>query len=99
MMMKEAFATVAAAALCAPAMAPATAASGPAVSNVAFSVPMKHGNGNCHSLLLNVCNNKVQAPVQACGNNVLNNIGIGIFGRGSASGGNNHSKCSQKTKG
>jgi hypothetical protein len=95
MMIKVAFATVAAAALCAPAMAPATAASGPAVSNVAFSVPMK----SCHSLLLNVCDNSVQVPVQACGTNVASGIGLGILGgKGSAKGGNNDSKCKQTTK-
>lgn len=97
MIMKVAFATVAAAALCAPAMAPATT-SAPAVGNVAFSVPMKHHhhNNNC-SGGINVCGNSVQVPVQACGNNIGNNIGIGILGRGSAKGGNNNSKCSQKT--
>lgn len=105
MMIKVAFATVAAAALCAPAMAPATAAA-PSVGNVAYSVPASFGGSavldkkkKCKSGgLVNVSCNTVQVPVQACNNNILNNIGIGILGHGSAKGGNSKGKCSQKTK-
>jgi hypothetical protein len=99
MMIKVAFATVAAAALCAPAMAPATTTSAPTVSNVAFSVPMKHhhhNNGNCNGGI-NVCGNSVQVPIQACNNNILSNNGIGILGIGKSSGGSNKGKCSQNT--
>lgn len=98
MMLKVALTTLAAAALSVPAMAPATTTASPAVANAAFSVPMRHNNNNCHSILLNVCSNTVQVPVQACGNNIGNNIGLGILGRGSAKGGNNNSKCKQTTK-
>ena len=38
--------------------------------------------------LVNVSGNAVQVPIQACNNNVLNNIGVGILGRGRANGGN-----------
>jgi hypothetical protein len=106
MIMKVALATAAAAALCAPAMTPAAATSGPAVGNVAYSVPASFGDfavpthknkKKCNGAI-NVCGNTVQAPVQACNNNVLNNIGLGLLGgRGSAKGGNNNGKCSQKT--
>lgn len=108
MITKLALTTVAAAALCVPAMAPAVSA-GPsgAVANVAYSVPAsfgdlalpskkKHHDDDCNGGI-NVCGNSVQAPVQACGNNILNNISIGILGRASSKGGNNSSKCSQKT--
>jgi hypothetical protein len=37
--------------------------------------------------LINISGNTVQVPVQACNNNVLNNIGFGLLGRGSANGG------------
>ena len=110
MIMKFALTTVAAAALCVPAIAPAAAAapSQAAVANVAYSVPAsfgdlvlpskKHHNKNCNSLLANVCNNSVQVPIQACGNNVANNIGLGLLGgKGSAKGGNNNRKCRQHT--
>ena len=39
--------------------------------------------------LINVSRNAVQVPIQACNNNILNNIGVGILGRGRADGGNN----------
>jgi hypothetical protein len=39
--------------------------------------------------LIDVSRNAVQVPIQACNNNVLNNIGVGILGRGRADGGNN----------
>jgi hypothetical protein len=47
--------------------------------------------------LVNIDDNAVQIPVQACNNNVINNIGLGILGRGSAKGGNNKGKCKQDT--
>ena len=34
--------------------------------------------------LLNISNNAVQVPIQACNNNILNNIGLGILGSGRA---------------
>jgi len=86
-------------------MAPAAATSGPAVGNVAYSVPASFGDlalpsknhkKKCNGGI-NVCNNTVQIPIQVCGNTVGNNNGIGIFGIGSATGGNNKSKCSQST--
>lgn len=96
---------VAAGALSLPAAAPVAAAgtTSTAVSNVSYSVPAswsdfraldrkhrhRHHDGNG--------GNVIQAPIQACGNNIGNNIGIGIFGHGSAKGGNNNSKCSQHT--
>jgi hypothetical protein len=45
----------------------------------------RHGDGG----FINVSRNAVQVPIQACNNNVLNNIGVGILGRGRADGGNN----------
>jgi hypothetical protein len=39
--------------------------------------------------LINVSRNAVQVPIQACNNNILNNIGVGVLGRGRANGGNN----------
>jgi hypothetical protein len=108
MIMKVALTTIAAAALCAPAMTPAAATSSPSVGNVAYSVPAsfgdfaltgKHGNKGCHSLLLSVCDNTVQNSIQACNNNFGNNIGFGLLGgHGSAKGGNNKGSCSQSTK-
>ena len=47
--------------------------------------------------IINIDDNAVQIPVQACNNNIVNNIGLGILGRGSANGGNAKGKCSQKT--
>lgn len=47
--------------------------------------------------LINIDDNAVQIPVQACNNNIINNIGLGILGRGSAKGGNAKGKCDQKT--
>ena len=44
------------------------------------------GNGRGGGLI-NISNNTIQVPVQACNNNILNNIGLGILGRGSAHGG------------
>lgn len=105
MMIKVAFATIAAAALCAPAIASAPAASGPAVANVAYSVPASFGDSalpmkkkKCKSGgFVNVSCNTVQVPIQACNNNIVNNLGIGILGRGSSKGGNNNGSCSQNT--
>ena len=57
-----------------------------AVSPLAFA----HG-------LIEIDDNAVQIPIQACNNNVINNIGLGVLGRGSAKGGNNKGKCHQKT--
>jgi hypothetical protein len=37
--------------------------------------------------LIDISGNTVQVPVQACNNNILNNIGFGLLGRGSANGG------------
>jgi hypothetical protein len=34
--------------------------------------------------LINVSNNTVQIPIQACNNNILSNIGLGILGSGHA---------------
>ena len=70
------------------------AATGPAYAATGFdAVPMKkhhhhHDGGNT---------NAVQVPIQACGNNVGNNIGAGVLGHGKAKGGNNKSSCKQKT--
>ena len=47
--------------------------------------------------LINIDDNAVQIPVQACNNNIINNIGLGVLGRGSAKGGNAKGKCDQKT--
>jgi hypothetical protein len=46
---------------------------------------------------INIDDNAVQIPVQACNNNVINNIGLGILGSGRAKGGNNKGKCHQHT--
>lgn len=78
----------------------ATAASLMATTGAAYAAPgftpepMKkhhhhhHDGGNT---------NAIQAPTQVSGNNVGNNIGLGVLGHGSAKGGNNHSKSTQKT--
>lgn len=77
----------------------ATAASLMATTGAAYAAPgfapepMKkhhhhHDGGNT---------NAIQTPIQACGNNVGNNIGVGAFGHGKAKGGNNKSSCKQKT--
>jgi hypothetical protein len=34
--------------------------------------------------LINISNNTIQVPVQACNNNILSNIGLGILGSGRA---------------
>ena len=44
--------------------------------------------GRNDDALIDVSRNAVQVPIQACNNNVLNNIGAGILGRGTANGGN-----------
>jgi hypothetical protein len=60
------------------------------------------GNGSCDQnttadtgrgrrgddALIDISRNAVQVPIQACNNNVLNNIGAGVLGRGTANGGN-----------
>jgi hypothetical protein len=33
---------------------------------------------------IDISRNAVQVPIQACNNNILNNIGVGILGRGRA---------------
>ena len=38
-----------------------------------------HGGG-----LINISGNNVQVPVQACNNNILSNLGLGILGSGRA---------------
>jgi len=45
------------------------------------------GRGGRDGGLISISGNTVQVPVQACNNNILNNIGLGILGRGSANGG------------
>ena len=66
------------------------AATGPAYAATGFdAVPMKHHHHH-H-------NTAIQAPIQACGNNVANNIGAGVLGHGKAKGGNNKSSCKQNT--
>ena len=47
--------------------------------------------------LISIDDNAVQIPVQACNNNIINNIGLGILGKGKARGGNNKGKCKQHT--
>ena len=47
--------------------------------------------------LISIDDNAVQIPVQACNNNVINNVGLGILGKGNANGGNNKGKCKQST--
>jgi hypothetical protein len=47
--------------------------------------------------LISIDDNAVQIPVQACNNNIVNNIGLGILGRGTAKGGNAKGKCKQST--
>ena len=42
------------------------------------------GRGGGGGGLLNISGNAVQVPVQACNNNILNNIGLGILGSGRA---------------
>ena len=41
------------------------------------------GNGRGGGLI-NISNNTIQVPVQACNNNILSNIGLGILGSGRA---------------
>lgn len=36
--------------------------------------------------LINISNNTIQVPVQACNNNILSNLGLGILGSGRANG-------------
>jgi hypothetical protein len=96
---------VAAGALCLPAAAPAAATSGTVnqpVSNVSYSVPTTwsdfsaldkkrkhrhHGNSG----------NVIQAPIQACGNNIGSNIIIGIGSKNQSVKSKNSGNCSQKT--
>jgi hypothetical protein len=47
--------------------------------------------------LISIDDNAVQIPVQACNNNIINNIGLGILGSGRAKGGDNKGKCRQRT--
>jgi type IV secretory pathway protease TraF len=82
MLTKAAVATAVAAALCVPAMAPA-------VGNVAYSVPMG---------LINIDNNDVQIPVQACNNNILNNVVIGVLSKNQKAKSSNKGDCKQKNK-
>lgn len=95
---------VAAGALCLPAAAPAAATSGPvtqSVSNVSYSVPTtwsdfwsldkkrkhRHHNGG----------NVIQAPIQACGNNIGSNIIIGIGSKNNSVKSKNSGSCHQST--
>jgi hypothetical protein len=77
---KTVLSTAVVAALFAPAMAPA-------VGNVAFSEPMG---------LINIDNNDVQVPVQACNNNVVNNVVIGILSKNNKAKSKNKGSCKQK---
>ena len=45
------------------------------------------GRGGRDGGLISISGNTVQVPVQACNNNILNNIGFGLLGRGTANGG------------
>jgi len=45
--------------------------------NAGFSTGSGHGGG-----LINVSNNTVQVPIQACNNNILSNIALGILSNG-----------------
>jgi len=106
MIMKAALTTVAAAALCVPAMAPGAATSDAAVANVAYVSPASFADlafpmkKKCKSGgLINVSCNTVQVPVQACNNNVLNNIVIGIGSKNQSAKSKNSGSCHQKNKG
>lgn len=47
--------------------------------------------------ILNIDDNAIQIPVQVCNNNIVNNLGLGVLGRGNAKGGDNNGKCKQDT--
>jgi hypothetical protein len=96
---------VAAGALCLPAAAPAAATSGTvnqAVSNVSYSVPAnwsdfwsldKKRKHRHHDRGGNV----IQAPIQACGNNIGSNIIIGIGSKNNSVKSKNSGNCHQST--
>lgn len=103
MIMKAALTTVAAAALCLPVMAPGAASSEASVANVAYVSPASFADlafpmrKKCRSAgLVNVSCNTVQVPIQACNNNVLSNINIGILSKNQSSKSKNSGDCKQK---
>jgi hypothetical protein len=80
MIAKVALSTAVVAALCVPAMAPA-------VGNMAYSVPTG---------LINIDDNDLQVPVQACNNNIVNNVVIGVLSKNQKAKSKNKGSCKQK---
>jgi hypothetical protein len=109
MFLKAALTTTAAFALCVPALAPAASVgvSDQGVANVAYvapasfadlAFPTKKGrNKGCKGGgLINVSCNTAQVPVQACNNNLLSNINLGLGSKNQSSSSKNKGNCSQK---